>query len=367
MSRIYVDRVTPYQSASVTIDNLSAPTLTSKTEFNSYTSSNDSKVTNLINATSSFASTGANTFNGTQTITGSVLQSGDSAEWNVGNGNKKFLIQTPTNEIYTGGSNEQWGLNNKPFTKGLTMSNTYGFNVFNSSYTKDAGFSLDVNTASGQGPNKVGIWGAGNGTYNTFITFEDNTNWTDGRVEFHTPISASAGIQGPLVISGSIDNNAGGGNNTFNQNTAQFNVATGNKKFHIVGSSYEIYSANDSWQLNDTPFTEGIQIGNTYGVNFYNSSFTKDFGMSINMNTSAGTGTNKIGIWGAGSGGYYDFISFEDATNWTDGRIEVHRTLQVDEVLQLQPQDPLPTGALGQLAVSGSDLYFHNGSSWVVK
>ncbi len=37
------------------------------------------------------------------------------------------------------------------------------------------------------------------------------------------------------------------------------------------------------------------------------------------------------------------------------------------EIVQLRAQAILPVGSLGMLAVSGSDLYFHNGSSWVLK
>ncbi len=66
MSRLYVDRISPYQSASVTVDGLDTSTLTTKTTFNAYTSSNDSKVTSLINATGSYAS-----INGDSLVSGS--------------------------------------------------------------------------------------------------------------------------------------------------------------------------------------------------------------------------------------------------------------------------------------------------------
>jgi hypothetical protein len=36
----------------------------------------------------------------------------------------------------------------------------------------------------------------------------------------------------------------------------------------------------------------------------------------------------------------------------------------MNDVLELGAQDPLPAGGVGQLAVSGSNLYFHNGTSW---
>jgi hypothetical protein len=36
----------------------------------------------------------------------------------------------------------------------------------------------------------------------------------------------------------------------------------------------------------------------------------------------------------------------------------------METALKLTPQSPLPAGSVGTLAVSGSNLYYHNGSSW---
>lgn len=240
MSRLYVDRISPYQSGSVQVDGLSIDTgsLTTLAEFNTYTSSNDGKVNSLIAATGSYAGLTSNTFVGDQVVTGSIT------------------------------INQQTGGANALFVQG------------------------------------------------------DNVKYT------------------------------------VNSSTFKFEINNANRRF---------YTGGDTWGNLATDNSTGITMGQQYGFNVFNSAFTIDAGFAYNLNSAAGTGTNKVGIFGAGSGGYYDFISFEDATNWTDGRIEIHRTLQVDQVLQLQQQDPLPTGSVGQLAVSGSDLYFHNGSSWVLK
>ena len=39
-------------------------------------------------------------------------------------------------------------------------------------------------------------------------------------------------------------------------------------------------------------------------------------------------------------------------------------SVNISEVINLAKQNPLPTGTTGSLAVSGSGLYFHNGTSW---
>ena len=36
----------------------------------------------------------------------------------------------------------------------------------------------------------------------------------------------------------------------------------------------------------------------------------------------------------------------------------------VNTTLTLSPQNPLPAGAVGEMAASGSNLYFHNGTIW---
>ena len=46
------------------------------------------------------------------------------------------------------------------------------------------------------------------------------------------------------------------------------------------------------------------------------------------------------------------------------GSLEVTGSATINDVLTLNQQDPLPTGAVGQLAVSASNLYYHNGTSW---
>ncbi|QDP58536.1 MAG: hypothetical protein Unbinned175contig1000_32, partial [Prokaryotic dsDNA virus sp.] len=48
----------------------------------------------------------------------------------------------------------------------------------------------------------------------------------------------------------------------------------------------------------------------------------------------------------------------------TGTAITITKKTDINAVLKLGAQDPLPTGAVGELAVSGSNLYFHNGTSW---
>ena len=70
-------------------------------------------------------------------------------------------------------------------------------------------------------------------------------------------------------------------------------------------------------------------------------------GTTFNLIAQGGSGTvNVLG-------------SLDVNTNLT-----VQNNATIENVLKLTPIDPLPTGAVGELAVSGSNLYYHNGTSW---
>jgi len=47
------------------------------------------------------------------------------------------------------------------------------------------------------------------------------------------------------------------------------------------------------------------------------------------------------------------------------GSMSVTGSVNITTALRLVPVSPLPTGITGSLAVSGSALYFHNGTAWV--
>jgi hypothetical protein len=44
--------------------------------------------------------------------------------------------------------------------------------------------------------------------------------------------------------------------------------------------------------------------------------------------------------------------------------LRLNATTTISEAMQLEKQAVLPTGTTGSLAVSGSNLFFHNGTAW---
>jgi hypothetical protein len=51
-------------------------------------------------------------------------------------------------------------------------------------------------------------------------------------------------------------------------------------------------------------------------------------------------------------------------SNTFTGAQVINSTVSISTSLTLSQSDPLPTGGVGKLAVSSSNLYYHNGSSW---
>ena len=74
---------------------------------------------------------------------------------------------------------------------------------------------------------------------------------------------------------------------------------------------------------------------------------------SINIVES---GSVAFGTGSVSSGFTYEF----------SGSAKFNDNINVGSVLSLNSSDPLPNGTLGSLSVSGSNIYFHNGTEWNV-
>jgi hypothetical protein len=244
MSRLFVDRISPYQSASIEIDGLDTSNLTTKTTFNSYTSSNDSKVTSLINATGSYAATNvSNTFTAGPQIA------------SASNGNGVF---TSKPLMPTSGLNQTvlWETNNQ----NLSVVGNGDYNVVQETLSHLQGY---------------GRWYDGS-WYQEFY----NSAYTDG-----TEVSANGGGWRAAVYASGSSNSG--------QVLIQDNY-NGDTKFQVDA--------------------QGISIGESGG--------------NISIGNSGGSLTINSGNF------------------------------------NIAAQDPLPAGNVGDLAVSGSNLYFHNGSEF---
>lgn len=218
--------------------------------------------------TGSFATTGSNSFVGNQTITGSVLISSSAALDLIVSGAIQIIDNFGNGTLNGTG----FLINNTSTNFGLSAGGS-GISNFNNVTGDEIGFTAD--------PGGYGITnGVGNTIYvndptdsfPAIINFQNKANWTDGRTNFLTPISASAGI-------------------------------TASNAF-LNGALYSVTSASFNSRINAITGSGTINTGSfaTTGSNTFNgnqtitgSVFVKD-GNEISLGTINGTIFNGISL-----------------------------------------------------------------------
>jgi hypothetical protein len=171
-------------------------------------------------------------------------------------------------------------------------------------------------------------------------------------------------FDGNQIISGSITVN---GVSNFGDDVKIDTGVSGNAALFLnpnfLSSFYGQFSV---WQPNTNGGQSRIFVGEKaladIYVNAYSSSYDNMFKIGANSEGAFAAGINTSTF----SDDVWLKIPSMGLPNFQRS-INVSGSVTINEVLQLQAQDPLPAGAVGQLAVSGSDLYFHDGSTWVQK
>jgi hypothetical protein len=233
------------------------------------------------------------------------------------------------------------------------------------------GFS-QIRFYSGSNQTEVGTWvnmqvNPSNGAL-AISSFPSNNHFVDFDVAttssvFDAPIRGFGGnlrigsnttITGILTISGSSHSN------TIGQRTLQ--IAKPGFNYPVFLSQYTDQSS--SILLN---YTENLSATASYNVGVFDNAFTQD--VELLIATTIGHGIQFKDIR-SDTGLYVDFLKI--APNGGSNpplefkrSAEVTGSVSISDVLQLAQKDPLPTGAVGQLAVSASNLYYHNGTTWV--
>jgi hypothetical protein len=213
--------------------------------FNTYTSSNDGRVSSIESKTGSYATTGSNTFLGNQTITGSVLISG-SADYDI---DVVGSIRTsgPNTNIIVSGSGKsfigQHEINIESYGNSPYLSTEFGgsVSVYELSDFTEIGLALDGSEFSTNWTNGPVLY-VNNTTGNTYdgvFGFQNKTNFTDGRITALKPMVFNSGatITGSVVISGSLDiSNANIGSSRYLH--TQNNTSTTWSISHNLGYNY---------------------------------------------------------------------------------------------------------------------------------
>lgn len=189
--------------------------------------------------------------------------------------------------------------------------------------------------------------------------------------------SASIQIDGDVIQA----NAATTGSNTFIGNQTINGVVTQNvtapatdefRNFIVAsGATVSGKSYNQvAFILGDLP-SFGTAYEDYFGIEYYDS-LAYNFGSEVSLNGSQAQLITLAS--GSGQASSVRTIDNYDGTSQVRlfspnqinliGATKVTGSVEVSSVLQLAGQDPLPAGGVGQLAVSASNLYYHNGSTW---
>jgi hypothetical protein len=191
-----------------------------------------------------------------------------------------------------------------------------------------------------------------NTTITGSLTISGSAN-NDLIVEGRQSIIGKDGFAPSLTISGSSHRN------TIGQRTLE--IGKPGFDYPIFLSQYTDESS--SILLN---FTENLSATASYTVGVFDNAFTQDVELLLETTTTNGVQFKDIS---SDTGVYTTFLKIAP-NGGTNPPLEFKRSAEVtgsvsiSDVLQLAQKDPLPTGAVGQLAVSASNLYYNNGATW---
>jgi hypothetical protein len=372
--------------------------------------------------TGSFATTGSNTFNGDQNIIGNVTSS-----THVINSNDGLILRTndgtSTGEVrITPGSNPptkftpstlsgidnidalklsgSWGqvgdgapaigissgvglYNHGTGSTEIVSLSTRTYSPFianNSGAVQIKGDSIILNSSSSLGTTSVQVTGDVSASVFTGSFVGDGSGLTNvtasnGGV---TSITAGTGIsidQGTGDVT--ISSTGGGSIDTGSFATTGSNSFVGNQIFPSQSEANVLQFDTRASSGNDAHFWFGIrEDGNlvlsasvdggmsSNGIWYVSpDNLWTEFGTQTQFNDSVGfRGQMQVRDIRTEPGFGYD-AQF-DAVGIT-GSLEVSGSVSLFNKMNLKPQDPLPSGNIGDLAVSGSSLYFYNGA-WTV-
>ena len=281
-----------YSSSFYNLNTFTASAQISINNLNAYTAS-----TNAI--LGGFATTGSNSFNGNQVITGSLLISSSAATDLIVTGAMGI-----TGTMTSSGSNGQAVLANIALTitsNQQSSSATYGRNIMRQSSGSNA-IAMAANPNQGSwvvgvtDPSIITYSGSfASGTYYAPIRFQSGDQYTDGRTTFTTPIVVS----GSATITGSVLGNVVP--LTIASNTASMDLSKGNffTLSLVSGSATQLTATN-------------IKAGQTINL-LITQSTPLSGSLTYNSTFKFPAGNNYIQTAASGAKDIITFVTFDDS------------------------------------------------------
>jgi uncharacterized coiled-coil protein SlyX len=336
--------------------------LVSTASFNTYTSSNDQKVNSLINATGSYATTGSNSFNGNQNITGSLFVSGaNGISVDIG----YDIVNTGLGVSFNGNSVSSFiSAYNPSFSQINLGVNDVDFNYYNDYVIVASSSSIQFKEANQDATDfNYRTWMQVDATIGTAIKpiqLLRNTNITGS-----LNVSGSSTFRGNQTISGSLTISSSA---TIDLSITGTAVITTEDKLARLIMSPNSFNLDASKTISTGG--EGYIFGPTGSdASFYLGVYDQpNFTTDVELKLKADSNGLSFNDWDNGTA--FDYIPFMTLTpNVGDNPLPVMTrglvvtgSVSITETMKLKPLNPLPAGTIGDLAVSGSHLYFYNGA-----
>jgi hypothetical protein len=418
MSTLQVDRIIPYQSSSVTVEGLSAPNLAT-TGSNTFVGDQNIQGTitasiqegfalvggvgdvSTLVATSSFgssgnfATTGSNTFNGDQTINGKSTQTFNAPATNT---QSDVVVVNGANIDGTAYTNVFFGMQDYPgggdqFKDAFIFDYWTDFNYATGSEfivsPKRIGGSMLLSGSAG-GVSRTGISQLRDLGGKTFLNQYANL-MNIGALESVTTDQILIGNKALTFLRlSSLKNEITG--STFISGSSEFDLTiegrglitgptTGQTPQLLISSSDFNNRIGRSTSYITSP---GRTFGSGYGARRLDASadisqnailnigvfdepgFVTDIELLVQVATGSGIEFQDIRN---DNYAYTTWMQIEPNTGNNPAvqfkrEIEITGSVSITDVIQLAGLDPLPTGGVGQLAVSASNLYYNNGATW---
>jgi hypothetical protein len=422
MSTLQVDRIIPYQSSSVLVEGLSAPNLAT-TGSNTFVGDQDIQGTitasiqegfalvggvgdvSTLVATSSFggvvdtsslATTGSNTFTGNQTITGSLTISGsDNFDLtvigfvrvtgsldgqNVGVTNSSISVNSGS----TNGSITALGVN---FGNGGSIQNRialYSNPTLANTGVSSTNPSIIVNKSTPPFPVHAVEFIDGATISLKLPTQITGSLTISGSSAVDLTVVGNQTVSGSVLVSGSVTQRFNApAENTVTELISVNGASIGGTpynftQFTFTDFDFGIDTYRDAFIIESWD-SDSFVFGSEFVLNGKNALLTSFASGSVSGDNRGGqvglfdqgngktkailTGQN-IEIGGVGKSAFNSLISETITIGRTGIQTVVSGSVGIEKALTLAPQDPLPANGVGQLAVSGSNLYYNNGSTW---
>lgn len=298
-------------------------------------------------------------YNGTATITGSLNVSSSFSTTNysiingVGIGNRGLTgvgnIGLGGYNLWAGPGNNNIGIGVGALERIISGSGNIGLGQFSGRLNTNGSYNLNIGSGAGwynTGSNKIyidminGPRANNNDEISGSIIYGDQSGTTqklrlNAQVAVYSGLTVENGnvnlkgnttVSGSLIVSGSGIRVTGSINSLGSITTTDGAISAGTSSVAFLTPTGEIYAT-------ETVYLNKIQTvySSTGSLTIFNTNANKDIILETNT-----------------------------------GNVLVTGSVNISSIMNLRKQNTLPAGTTGSLAVSGSGLYFHNGTSWVL-